>query len=198
MCSIHHQVPTEGDGESEPDLPLLDADGFGYYELHDALSASLLAEGLEAPPPLPARIPSLHDVLTAPSTQAAAPKSSCPALQSTPSSLASASAPSLPMSMLVSKMSKPPRITSQLDPMWEKDLRQHAQDDIESKRVAERRKDMERKSKQQFVLNFFDAVSAIESVGQNEKLTWHFFKGQYSRHTSMGLQLQIFSILSAF
>jgi hypothetical protein len=48
--------------------------------------------------------------------------------------------------------------------MWEKDLWQRAQEEVESERVAERRKEMERKSKQRFILNWFDAVSISEVV----------------------------------
>jgi hypothetical protein len=142
-----HQAPTldEDHRRAELDLPpRLDAEGFGYYDLQTALSVSLEA-------PLPPHIPSLHDILTAPppfasgSTQPLRPHHT-----------------TLPMATPVATMSKPPRITSQLDPMWEKDLRQYAHDDIESKRTAERRKEIERKCKQRFVLNWFDAVSNLD------------------------------------
>ncbi|KAG1846157.1 hypothetical protein C8R48DRAFT_779649 [Suillus tomentosus] len=149
-CLIH-QAPTLYQDScrcEELDLPSqIDAEGFGYYQLHKALSASL--EGLEAPTPLPACVPSIHDILTAPPPLASGSVQPLRPHRTT-----------LPMATPVAKMSKPPRITNQLDPMWEKDLRQYAQDDIESKRIAERRKEIERKSKQRFVLNWFDADHA--------------------------------------
>ncbi|KAG2114123.1 hypothetical protein DEU56DRAFT_985166 [Suillus clintonianus] len=146
-CLIH-QAPTSDQDtcrREELDLPSqIDAEGFGYYDLHKALSASL--EGREVPTPLPTHVPSIHDILTAPPPLASGSMQPLRPHHTT-----------LPMATPVAKMSKPPRITSQLDPMWEKDLRQYAQDDIESKRIAERRKEIERKSKQRFVLNWFDA-----------------------------------------
>ncbi|KAG1786127.1 uncharacterized protein HD556DRAFT_1449982 [Suillus plorans] len=149
-CLVHQAPTLDQDScrREELDLPSqIDAEGFGYYELHKALSASL--EGLEAPTPLPARVPSIHDILTAP-----------PPLTSGSVQPLRPHHTILPMATPVAKMSKPPRITKQLDPMWEKDLCQYAQDDIESKRIAERRKEIERKSKQWFVLNWFDADHA--------------------------------------
>lgn len=126
-CLIHQAPTLDQDScrRKELDLPSqIDAEGFGYYELHKALSASL--EGLEAPTPLPARVPSKHDILTAPPPLASGSVQPLRPHRTT-----------LPMATPVAKMSKPPRITNQLDPMWEKDLRQYAQDDIESKRIAE-------------------------------------------------------------
>lgn len=135
-CLTHCQ--DEG-GCALHEVPVLevDADGFGYYALHDALAASLAAQGLEVPPPPPPTFPSIQELLDAP-----APLPPLPA----PSA---------------SKTSKHPRITSQLDPIWEQDLHQRAQQEIEDNRVAQRRKEMELKSKQRFILYWFDAVSIL-------------------------------------
>ncbi|KAG2121292.1 hypothetical protein DEU56DRAFT_760710 [Suillus clintonianus] len=124
----------------------LDAEGFGYYHLHQALSQSLVADGLEAPPPLPAHVSSIHDLLTAPAP-------TMPPLASTSARIPSTA---LTNATPVSRMPKPPRITSQLDPLWEQDLRQCAHLGSESTRVAERQKEIERKSRQHLVLNWFD------------------------------------------
>ncbi|KAG1775787.1 hypothetical protein EV702DRAFT_1046677 [Suillus placidus] len=147
-CAMHC---TEDGGCTIHSAPILDdvtldAEGFGYYHLHQALSQSLVADGLEAPPPLPAHVPSIHDLLTAPAP-------TIPPLASTSARLPS---PARPSTTPVSRMSKPPRITSQLDPLWQQDLQQRAQKELESTRVAEQRKEIERKSKQCFVLNWFD------------------------------------------
>ncbi|KIK32332.1 hypothetical protein CY34DRAFT_111007 [Suillus luteus UH-Slu-Lm8-n1] len=98
-CALH-EVP----------VPEVDADGFEYYALHDALAASLAAQGLEVPPPPPPTFPSIQELLDMP-----APLPPLPA----PSA---------------SKTSKHPRITSQLDPIWEQDLHQRAQQEIEDNR----------------------------------------------------------------
>ncbi|KAG2121111.1 hypothetical protein DEU56DRAFT_918349 [Suillus clintonianus] len=131
---VVHEIPVYDDNEQDNTV---DGAGFGYHDLHNALSASLAAQGLEVPPPLPAIVPSLHDILHAP-----APPPPPPSLLPAPSTL---------------KTSKHPRITSQLDPLWEQDLHQRAQQEIEDNRVAQRRKEMELKSKQRFILNWFDA-----------------------------------------
>ncbi|KAG2338605.1 hypothetical protein BDR05DRAFT_1004050 [Suillus weaverae] len=132
-CAMHC---TEDGGCTIHSAPILDdvtldAKGFGYYHLHQALSQSLVADGLEAPPPLPAHVPSIHDLLTAPAP-------TIPPLASTSAHLPS---PARPSTTPVSRMSKPPRITSQLDPLWQQDLQQC---------------EIKRKSKQCFVLNWFD------------------------------------------
>ncbi|KAG1866138.1 hypothetical protein F4604DRAFT_1928150 [Suillus subluteus] len=117
-CLIHQAPTLDQDScrREELDLPSqIDAEGFGYYKLHKALSASL--SGLEAPTPLLACVPSIHDILTAPPPVASA-SGSMQALRPHRTTL--------PMATPVAKMSKPPRITNQLDPMWEKDLRQYA------------------------------------------------------------------------
>jgi hypothetical protein len=49
-------------------------------------------------------------------------------------------------------------VTDQLDPLWAGDLNARAQEEISSKMVSERRKEMERAAKQRFVLYWFDAV----------------------------------------
>jgi len=161
----------------------LDAEGFGYYHLHQALSQSLVAEGLEAPQPLPGRVPSIHDLLMAPpptvpspaGTSAHLPSSARPS--TTPVSPPTVPSPAgtsahlpssaRPSTTPVSKMSKPPRITSQLDPLWQQDLQQRVQKELESMRVAERRKEIERKYKQRFVLNWFDDVSTFVSCSRH-------------------------------
>ncbi|KAG2133105.1 hypothetical protein BD769DRAFT_1386266 [Suillus cothurnatus] len=146
-CAMHC---TEDGGCTIHSAPIiddtLDAEGFGYYHLHQALSQSLVAEGLEAPQPLPGRVPSIHDLLMAPPPTVPSPAGTSAHL---PSSARPSTTP-------VSKMSKPPHITSQLDPLWQQDLQQRAQKELESTRVAERRKEIERKYKQRFVLNWFD------------------------------------------
>ncbi|KAG1795002.1 hypothetical protein EV424DRAFT_1547694 [Suillus variegatus] len=147
-CTIHSApILDEGaSGHPEANPVTLDAEGFGYYHLHQALSQSLVADGLEAPQPLPGRVPSIHDLLMAPPPTMPSPAGTSPRL---PSSARLSATPA-------SRMSKPPRITSQLDPLWQQDLQQRAQKELESTRVAERRKEIERKSKQCFVLNWFD------------------------------------------
>ncbi|KAG1838438.1 hypothetical protein DFJ58DRAFT_733812 [Suillus subalutaceus] len=57
----------------------------------------------------------------------------------------------------VHKVSKAPHITDQLDLLWAGDLNTRAREEIESKRVADRRKEMEQAAKQHFVLYWFDA-----------------------------------------
>lgn len=135
---VVHKIPVFNDNEQDNTV---DGAGFGYQDLHNALSASLAAQGLEVPPPLPAIIPSLHDVLHAP-----APPPLSPSLLPAPSTL---------------KTSKHPHITSQLDPLWEQDLHQRTQQELEDNWVAQCRKEMELKSKQCFILNWFDVVSII-------------------------------------
>ncbi|KAG1731338.1 uncharacterized protein EDB91DRAFT_1252205 [Suillus paluster] len=128
---VVHEIHVYNDNEQDNTV---DGAGFGYQDLHNALSASLAAQGLEVPPSLPAIIPSLHDILHAPPPPP-------PSLLPAPST---------------SKTSKHPRITSQLDPLWEQDLHQRAQQEIEDNQVAQRHKEMELKSKQCFILNWFD------------------------------------------
>ncbi|KAG1904179.1 uncharacterized protein F5891DRAFT_1184362 [Suillus fuscotomentosus] len=85
--------------------------------------------------------PSFHDILTAP---AQPPNDDTSAMHAFP----------------IHTPSKPPHITDQLDPLWAGDLNTRAREAIESTRVAGRRKEMERKAKQHFVLYWFDADNA--------------------------------------
>jgi len=94
-CPIH-QVPILEDSERRDDgAEPLDPEGLGFYDLHNALSASLIAQGLE----VPAHVASLHDILQATATTTTPPLAPPPLLNAAPS---------------LSR--KQPRVTSQLDP----------------------------------------------------------------------------------
>ncbi|KAG2108673.1 uncharacterized protein F5147DRAFT_773469 [Suillus discolor] len=129
----------------------------------------------------PAVFPSFHDILIAPAPSQPPASTTQPPAPSQPPTLLQPPAPSqqshlpplsqitrLPMrsqhgdalaphAFPVHKLSKPPHVTDQLDPMWTGDLNARAREEIESKRVSERRKEMERASRQRFVLYWFDA-----------------------------------------
>ncbi|KAG2121179.1 hypothetical protein BD769DRAFT_1671653 [Suillus cothurnatus] len=133
----------------------------------------------------PAVFPSFHDILLAPApsqppaptpqppaptTQPPAPTTQPPApTTQPPAPTTQPPAPSqrshlFPHAFPVHKLSKPPRVTDQLDPMWTGDLNARAREEIESKRVSECRKEMERASRQRFVLYWFDADNTPVSM----------------------------------
>lgn len=112
--------------------------------------------------------PSLHDILTAPAQPPTPsqqpPQASLPSLSQQPPrplTLSQNDDASVMPAFPIHTPSKPPRVTDQLDPLWAGDLNTRAREEIESTRVAGRRKEMERKAKQRFVLYWFDAVSCF-------------------------------------
>ncbi|KAG1809234.1 hypothetical protein EV424DRAFT_1543115 [Suillus variegatus] len=119
----------------------------------------------------PAVFPSFHDILIAPApSQPPTPTPQPPAPTTQPPMLITQPpTPSqrshlFPHTFPVHKLSKPPRVTDQLDPMWTGDLNARAREEIESKRVSEHRKEMERASRQRFVLYCFDADNTPVSM----------------------------------
>ncbi|KAG2029610.1 hypothetical protein BDR03DRAFT_987641 [Suillus americanus] len=131
----------------------------------------------------PALFSLFHDILTAPAPsqppvltiQPPAPTTQPPAPSQQSHLPTLSQIPCLPMhsqngdvlvphAFLVHKLSKPPRVTDQLDPMWAGDLNMRAREEIESKRVSEHRKEMERASRQRFILYWFDADNTPVSM----------------------------------
>ncbi|KAG1823302.1 hypothetical protein EV424DRAFT_1607712 [Suillus variegatus] len=126
----------------------------------------------------PAVFPSFHDILIAPAPSqppAPTPQPPVPTIQppapttQPPMLTTQPPAPSqrshlFPHAFPIHKLSKPPRVTDQLDPMWTGDLNARAREEIESKRVSERCKEMERASRQHFVLYWFDADNTPVSM----------------------------------
>ncbi|KAG1762675.1 hypothetical protein EV702DRAFT_1052301 [Suillus placidus] len=136
-----------------PAEPYWDDDGVHMNDVLRALQCALQSAGTGQP----AMFPSFDDILTAPtapaSSQQLAPTTQIP----TPSQQSH-------HTFLVHKLSKPPCVTDQLDPMWAGDLSARAREEIESKRVSERRKEMERAARQHFILYWFDADNMPVSI----------------------------------
>ncbi|KAG2751906.1 hypothetical protein P692DRAFT_20725628 [Suillus brevipes Sb2] len=140
-CPIHG-TEAHNQRTREPFFDTNDTEtNYGYHDLQQALEASMTATGGH-----PAPFPSFHDLLTAPNPS----QLPAPSPTQTPSRI----------SFQVHKLSKAPRVTDQLDPLWAGDLNARAQEEISSKMVSERRKEMERAAKQRFVLYWFDADDA--------------------------------------
>ncbi|KAG2109514.1 hypothetical protein DEU56DRAFT_905628 [Suillus clintonianus] len=152
--------------DAETREPVFDTDdtetGYGYRDLQQALEASMTATGGH-----PAPFASFHDLLTAPNPS----QLPAPSPTQTPSRICTPPPSFFPpqqrddtvlttRAFPVHKLSKAPRVTDQLDPLWAGDLNARAQEEISSKMVSERRKEMERAAKQRFVLYWFDADDA--------------------------------------
>jgi hypothetical protein len=151
----------------------------------------------------PAVFPSFHEILLAPApSQPPMPTTQPPTLTTQPPT-PSQQSHLFPHAFLVHKLSKPLCVTDQLDPMWTGDLNARAQEEIESKRVSEHRKEMERASRQRFVLYWFDAVSCcLVSLSPQYLLLMcritHQYQcsGLFTAHTSHNISSQMIPPLS--
>ncbi|KAF8431626.1 hypothetical protein L210DRAFT_155575 [Boletus edulis BED1] len=162
-----------------------DAEESGLHNLHAALEVALTQRGVVLPTSNECLFPSLHDVLHGPSTSQAHTSIAIPtqlsqapsASQSLPSpatavfssSSSSSQAPSTSQSLPVPPAmvtlpppiplpvpARQPRITQQLDGLWMSDLATRAQSEVEAQKVAARRQEMEKQSRQRFCLHWFD------------------------------------------
>ncbi|KAG2125255.1 hypothetical protein BD769DRAFT_1668987 [Suillus cothurnatus] len=133
---------------------------YGHHKLQQALEASMAMTGGQ-----PAPFPSFHDLLTIPNPSQLPPPSPAhtPPPPSHPLQLGDNAALSMPM-FPVHKFSKSPCVTDQLDPLGAGNLNACAQERIVNKHINECQKEMERASKQRFVLYWFDRDNTLVTM----------------------------------
>lgn len=152
------------------------SDESGVHNLHAALEVALTQRGIPLPTSNACAFPSLHNILHGPLMPTASQSlpfpstAAAPPLSSSLSSQAPSTSQSLPVPPVVATVHPPPppvsggstscqpRITQQLDKLWMSGLAARAQNETEAQKVAARRQEMEKQSRQRFCLHWFDQV----------------------------------------
>ena len=186
-CLFHTQggpdeLDVDEDGREapplDPTLPFIEQHGpplpsnAGLHDLQAALEVALTQRGLPLSTSNACTFTSFHDILHGPSMlqasqapTAAVPSSSLPQAPSTSQTqtlpvppVVATLPPPLPVPVPSGPTSRQPRITQQLDELWMSDLAARAQHEAEAQKVAARRQEMEKQSRQRFCLHWFNQV----------------------------------------
>ncbi|KAG6375796.1 hypothetical protein JVT61DRAFT_2649 [Boletus reticuloceps] len=133
-----------------------------FPSLHDVLHGPLTSQAHTsiAIPTQLSQAPSASQSLPSPTTAALlsssslsqAPSQSLPLVPPVMVTLP----PPLPLPAHCGPTGRQPRITQQLDKLWMSDLATRAQNEVEAQKVAARRQEMEKQSRQRFCLHWFD------------------------------------------